>query len=214
MEFYHRGEKAVPGIASRQAVHGLDDFDRSIFGHFGDHVFVLFAFKGTGGVNEHAAGSENFESVLQKRRLPPLQIGQIARIQLPFDLRIARQGSGAGTGYIDENPIELSREGQGTSAVQRDERNPKRFQRSQPVRVEIAGNSLDAGFESLCGFVAWRGAQIEERLTRSESQQGNDRLRADILNAPVALVSDRRGEIRQRDRFRLRASKRPAPTVE
>ena len=84
-------------------------------------------------------------------------------------------------------------EGERLRAVEHHHRNAEILQMGGAMKVEIGGDSVDAGLEGLRGLVSGGGAEVEKRLARFEAQQRHDGLRADILDA------------------RRRACKSPAP---
>ena len=51
------------------------------------------------------------------------------------------------------------------------------------AQVQIAGNRLDPGLESLRGLITGCGAEVEESLSGLQIQQRNNRLRSDVLKA-------------------------------
>ena len=49
--------------------------------------------------------------------------------------------------------------------------------------MQVAGESVDAGFDGLCRLVAGCGAEIEESFAGMKMEQRDDGLRGDVLDA-------------------------------
>ena len=175
----HGSEKSIAGIAARNAVDRLDDLRAGC----GDHVFVLFAFERTGGVNQKAVRRELRKSVAQDGDLALLESGEIFGLQLPFDFGIAGQRAGAGTGGVDQDAIEWAAERQRMAGVEHDDGNVERRERSGAAGVKFGGDGANRGFDGLRRFVAGRGAEIEKSVSGLELQQGDNSLRGNVLEA-------------------------------
>jgi len=107
-------------------------------------------------------------------------------LEPPLDLWIAAESAGAGARRVDQYAVELAAKRQRLGAIQDDQRAIEIAQLFQAVPVNITGYGADALLDSLRGFIAGRGAEVEERLTRAKVEQRNDGLRADILDAAGA----------------------------
>ena len=149
----------------------------------GDHVFVLLALQRTGGINQHTARRQAFQRVTQDRHLPLMKINQIRGLDVPFDLRVARQRARSRTGRVHQNSVELGGKRQGLGGVQVDAAALQVGQSAQPVQVQVAGDGLGARFNRLGGLIARARRRHRGMLTGFDPQQRNDGLRTDILDA-------------------------------
>ena len=183
-EGIHSGEEAVTGIEARQALGGLPGA-----GNFLNHELVLFPFKRARGIHQAAAGAQMLERLTNQSYLLGVEVGQVARLESPLDLGIAAESAGAGTRRVHQNTIEkdaIGAERQRVGAVEHDQRAVEIAHLFQPVQVDVAGDGAGSQLDGLRGFVAGRGAKIEERVAGVRIEQRHDGLRADILDAAGA----------------------------
>lgn len=156
-----------------------------------DHEFVLFLFERARGINQTATGAQMLEGLTEESHLLGVQFRQIGWLKPPLDLGVAAEGSGARAGRVHQDPIEHdsirpSAKGQRLGAVEDDQRAVEIAHLFQPVQMDVASDGADSLLDRLRGFVARRGAKIEEGLARMQIEERHDGLRADILDAAGA----------------------------
>ena len=71
-----------------------------------DHVFVLFAFDGAGGIDELAAGFEDAHGVTEKEFLLCGELVDVLPGDPPAYFGVAAKRARAGAGGVDEDAIE------------------------------------------------------------------------------------------------------------
>ena len=115
-------KKTVAGVTARKPLHGLYNCCAGSV----HHIFVLFALQRTGRINQTATGSQSRECAAQDGDLALLQVGEIFRLQLPFDFRIPRERAGSGTRRIQKYPVKAAAKGQLIAGIENDNRNAER----------------------------------------------------------------------------------------
>src|SRR5665213_1421674 len=98
---YNCGEEPVSRVAAGQAKMG-GGYRQSVY-----YVFVFFPFERTGGIDQLAAGLQVWKRLFQDLALHIGEPRQVGLAQPPFDLGIARQGSGSRARRVDQNSVEL-----------------------------------------------------------------------------------------------------------
>ena len=127
-----------------------------------------------------------FHGLPNQSNLLGVQIGQIGGFQTPLDFGIAAESAGAGARRIDQNSIKFSAKRQRLRGIQDHKRAIEITHLFQAVQVNVARDSASPEFDSLGGFVARRGTNVEKCLARMQIEKRHDGLRADILDAARA----------------------------
>src|SRR5262249_61474097 len=74
------------------------------------NLFIFFIFKRASGINQPSSWSNMCQCGSENSNLSLLQVWNVFRLEAPLDLRIARQGAGAGAWHIGQNPVKISSE--------------------------------------------------------------------------------------------------------
>ena len=188
---YHGGVEAIPYITAWNRVKTL----RAV--PCGDSVynpFVFFWFNGAGGINQQAAWLQNLQRMLEDQALASGKVNQIGWLKAPFNFRIAAERSGARTGGVHQNAIKLCVKRQPMCGIQHHTRAAAEL--AQTMQVEVARNCVGTGFDSLQGFIARGGAEIEKFVAGLDFKQWDDQLRAEIHLAAIEKMCLRRKQER------------------
>ena len=174
---YHGGEEAIAGVAAGEAevvfraqAEGFDD------------VLILLVFERAGGVDDAASGLHKAAGLVENIALAGGEEIGVAGLEAPLDFGVASEGSGAGTGGVNQDAVELPGEGKRLGRVEDDPMGGG-GNILKTLEIAVAGEDVPTGCESLGGLVAGGGAEIEYRHPGLDGEEGDDGLRADVLLA-------------------------------
>jgi hypothetical protein len=123
-------------------------------------VFLLF--KGTSGIDQPASGAQVPKGIRKDTSLYFSELSDVLRFESPFDFGISAERAGAGTGGVNEDPVERPGERQRLGSVEND--STASFDAGESLQVEVAGDRIDAEFESVSGLVARGGAEVKKGM--------------------------------------------------
>lgn len=183
------------GLDSAQAAIGRA-IERRAAEHAGSDVFIFLRLDGTCGIDETASRSELSERRAKNRRLQRVKFSELLRFEPPTNFGVARESAGAGAGRIKKNAIENGSEGQRARGVEfhragarKAEARELRLHGAEPVIVTVCGDDETAGgggANERGRFSSRRGAEIENSVTRANTEKHGDCLRGFVLYGDLA----------------------------
>lgn len=166
--------ETVAGVTAREPEDGLFD---AAGGFRGENLRVFFRFERAGGVHQQAARPEAGEGVAEDSALATGVADEVLGHEPRFDFRVPGDRARAGTGGVDQDPVENGSEGQRLGGVESDAGGGAGVEQeaAEAAGAGIAGDCEEVGgFEREGGFVSRGGAEVEESLTGAEVQEGDD----------------------------------------
>src|SRR5579883_581866 len=111
VSFQHRRVESVAFVAPGEAPLLFHQSKLRMGGQKpADHILVLLAFEGAGGIKKPAILAEHLCAAEQDLLLAFGKAGQIAGFETPFNFGISGQSSGSRTGCVDEDAVERAGE--------------------------------------------------------------------------------------------------------
>jgi len=127
-----------------------------------------------------------------------MEFRELFGAQAPANFRMARERTGAGTGCVDEDAIELAAEGKAIRGIEFDELHAVEIEPleliahcSETMRVAIRGDdqsSSAGGADEGRRFPAGSSTKIQDGISRLNAEQQWNCLRCFVLNRDRALA--------------------------